>query len=81
MRWTIFAITLIAAIGLLATIHSGNLSNDAAAQGFMKKKGKTFGNKREFYYGLCVERGGTQASCAAKMGRWSAKNPKGKVIY
>jgi hypothetical protein len=81
MRSTIFAITLTTAIGLLTTIHPDNLSIDAAAQGFMKKKGKTFGNKKEFYYGLCIERGGTHASCGAKMGRWSGKNPKGKVIY
>ena len=83
MRSSIFAIALLTSVGLLATVHL-DLSNDAAAQEFVKKKKgakKTFGNKKEFYYGLCIERGGTGAGCAARMGRWSAKNPKGKVIY
>jgi hypothetical protein len=82
MRLYILAIALLTAIGLLATVHL-NLSNDAAAQEFVKKKGaeKTFGNKREFYYGLCIERGGTAAGCGTRMHRWNVKNPKGKVIY
>ena len=62
MRSSIFAVALLTAIGLLATIHMGSLSNEAAAQEFAKKKGgKIYGNKKEFYYGLCVERGGTAA--------------------
>jgi hypothetical protein len=72
---------LLTAIGLLVTVQL-HLSNDAATQEFVKKKGakKRFGTKKEFYYGLCTERGGTAASCAARMQRWNVKNPKGKVI-
>ena len=83
MRSSIFAIAMIVAIGLLATLHLGNLSNDAAAQEFVKKKGakKPFGKKGEFYYGLCREHGGTAAGCGNRMHRWSIKNPNGKVFY
>jgi hypothetical protein len=85
MRWSIFATVLIMAIGSLAMVHLGNLSNNAAAQEFVKKKksgGKSpFAKKGEFNYRLCRELGETPWRCGVRLHYWGNKNPSGKVIY
>lgn len=85
MRSSIFAAVLIMAVGFLATIHLGNLSNNAAAQEFVKKKkggGKSpFAKKGEFNYRLCRELGETPWRCGVRLHYWGNRNPNGKVIY
>jgi hypothetical protein len=82
MRSSIFAIALMMAIGLLATVHLG--TNDVAAKEFVKKK-KTarysFIKKKEFNFRLCTELGQTAGSCGKTMQKWLSKHPKGKVTY
>jgi hypothetical protein len=82
MRSTIFAIALLTAIGLLATAQL-NLSNDAAAQEHVKKKGprNPYAKKKQFNYRLCTELGSSAASCGRKLQRWQTKHPNGKVTY
>jgi len=84
MRSSIFAIALIMAIGLLATVHLGTLSNEVAAKELVKKKKNArfpFASKKEFNFRLCRELGSSSASCGGKLLRWQTKNPKGKVTY
>jgi hypothetical protein len=84
MRSSIFAIALIMAIGLLATVHLGTLSNDVAAKELVKKKKNAkspFANKKEFNYQLCRELGSSAASCGRRLLHWETKHPKGKVTY
>jgi hypothetical protein len=84
MRSSIFAIALIMAVGLLATVHLGTFSNDVAAKELVKKKKNArspFAKKKEFNYRLCRELGSSAASCGRKLLRWETKHPKGKVTY
>jgi hypothetical protein len=84
MRSSIFAIALLTAIGLLATVQLGNLSNEVAAQEFVKKKKNPkypYAKKKQFNYRLCRELGSSATSCGGKLRRWGTKHPNGKVIY
>jgi hypothetical protein len=82
MRSIIFATALLTAIGFLATAQL-NLSNDAAAQEYVKKKGpkNPYAKKKQFNYRLCTELGSSAASCGRKLQRWQTKHPNGKVNY
>jgi hypothetical protein len=88
MRSCIFALTLIVAIGLLATVELSNLSSYVAAQEIKKdKKGQKqkskspFAKKGEFNYRLCRELGETPWRCGVRLHYWGNRNPNGKVIY
>lgn len=84
MRSSIFATALVLAIGLLATVQLGELSNDAAAQEIAKAKKRQkapYMKKGEFNYRLCRELGGTAWNCGVRLHYWGNRNPNGKVIY
>ena len=81
MRSSIFAIALMMAIGLVATVHLG--PNDVAAKEFVKKKKNArypFA-KKEFNFRLCRELGQTSGSCGTTLQKWLKKHPNGKVNY
>jgi hypothetical protein len=80
MRSSIFAIALIMAIGLLATVHLG--TNDVAAKGFVKKSARySYTKKKQFNFRLCTELGQTSGSCGKALQKWLTKHPNGKVTY